>query len=115
MNGHEETDPHKRPDHSDHPHPRDTSTEVPLRQGEQGEAVLRLQEQLLTIGYHDMDRALRCDGEFGDRTRRAVEAFQYDYGLTIDGIVGRKTSNALRHAAYAHRFSSMNKYGTKHD
>lgn len=84
-----------------------------LKQGSQGDAVQQLQAQLRKIGYHDMDRALHADGDFGDRTRRAVEAFQYDYGLTVDGVVGCKTSTALKHAEYAQRFFCATTAGSK--
>lgn len=75
-----------------------------LKLGAQGEAVRELQHQLGRIGYRDIDGSLHADGAFGDRTRHAVEAFQYDYGLIVDGIVGPKTWAALKHALYAHRF-----------
>jgi hypothetical protein len=35
------------------------------------------------------------DGYFGPRTTAAVEAFQRDYGLVVDGIVGAQTLQAL--------------------
>jgi peptidoglycan hydrolase-like protein with peptidoglycan-binding domain len=96
-----------------HVQPADTlhssNTEAPdplLRQGDQGEAVRHVQRQLEKAGYHDLDGELLADGHFGDCTRRAVEAFQYDYGLIVDGIVGAKTAIALAHAAYAHRFAA---------
>jgi peptidoglycan hydrolase-like protein with peptidoglycan-binding domain len=73
-----------------------------LKQGERGDAVRQLQHQLGKMGYHDVDQPLLADGQFGDRTRHAVEAFQYDYGLDVDGIVGVSTAAALRHAEHAH-------------
>ncbi|GFZ92128.1 peptidoglycan-binding domain-containing protein [Dyella caseinilytica] len=81
----------------------DTHSPAMLKFGEQGEAVRELQRQLSKIGYHDIDGAPRADGAFGHRTRYAVEAFQYDYGLIVDGVVGPKTSAALKHAQHAHR------------
>jgi putative chitinase len=83
--------------------PHGDTTRV-LKLGEQGEVVRQLQRQLLGIGYRDVDGAPRTDGVFGDRTRQAVEAFQYDYGLIVDGVVGPKTVLALKHAEYAQRF-----------
>lgn len=38
----------------------------------------------------------RVDGQFGDRTKAAVERFQRQHGLKVDGIVGRQTVAALR-------------------
>jgi peptidoglycan hydrolase-like protein with peptidoglycan-binding domain len=77
-----------------------------LKPGEKGEAVRQLQDQLGRIGYHDVDRKLLADGKFGDRTRRAVEAFQYDYGLEVDGVVGTRTAAALKHAECVQKFVS---------
>ena len=69
-----------------------------LRYDAQGEAVRELQRQLRELDYRDMDGPVTADGRFDDRTRRAVEAFQYDYGLAVDGVAGPKTWRALRHA-----------------
>jgi peptidoglycan hydrolase-like protein with peptidoglycan-binding domain len=69
-----------------------------LRYDAQGEAVRELQNQLRNLGYQDLDGPVRADGHYGDRTRRTVEAFQYDYGLTVDGVAGPKTWQALQHA-----------------
>jgi peptidoglycan hydrolase-like protein with peptidoglycan-binding domain len=81
----------------------DHTPQAALKQGDQGDAVWLLQHQLARLGYHDIDARLRTDGRFGERTRRAVEAFQYDYGLLVDGIVGPRTHAALKHADCAHR------------
>lgn len=71
-----------------------------LRQGERGDAVRALQEQLNRVGARDAQgRVLVPDGEFGRRTREAVEAFQCSRDLKPDGIVGRDTLGALRAAA----------------
>jgi len=86
------------------PSAHDTDSPAMLKPGEQGEAVRQLQYRLSKIGYRDIDGSPHADGEFGDRTRRAIEAFQYDYGLVVDGIVGPKTWTALKHAEYRHRF-----------
>ena len=56
-----------------------------LRQGNRGDEVRRLQ-QLLNIS---------ADGIFGPQTRRAVINFQRERGLTVDGIVGFQTWEAL--------------------
>jgi hypothetical protein len=56
-----------------------------------GPGVRRLQEMLESIGYK-----IETDGVFGPQTDRAVKNFQFDNGLTVDGIVGRTTRRALR-------------------
>ncbi|MCM2336692.1 MAG: peptidoglycan-binding protein, partial [Pseudomonas sp.] len=60
-----------------------------IEAGDQGPRVRALQEQLARLGYGDADgRALVADGDFGARTRQAVEQFQRDSGLKVDGVVG---------------------------
>jgi putative chitinase len=83
--------------HRDH----HSSSAPTLHYDTQGDAVRELQDHLLALGYCDLDGPVRADGYFGDRTRRAVEAFQYDYGLTVDGVAGPQTWQALRHALLA--------------
>jgi peptidoglycan hydrolase-like protein with peptidoglycan-binding domain len=80
---------------------------APLKHGQHGAHVRQLQRQLNEIGYRDIDGELHADGDFSDRTRRAVEAFQYDYGLVVDGIVGDRTKAALKHAERALRVPRM--------
>lgn len=75
-----------------------SSTAPTLHYDTQGAAVQELQHQLRELGYRDLDGPVLADGHFGDRTRHAVEAFQYDYGLAVDGIAGPRTWQALRHA-----------------
>lgn len=71
-----------------------------LRQGERGDAVRALQEQLNRLGARDLQgRALEPDGDFGRRTGEAVAAFQRSRELEPDGIAGRDTLSALRRAA----------------
>ncbi|MEQ1944726.1 N-acetylmuramidase domain-containing protein [Mesorhizobium sp. VNQ89] len=64
-----------------------------LRYGSAGEAVRDLQTSLSALGY-----PLTVDGKFGNRTRRAVMAFQKDRGLEIDGIVGPATRKVIGEA-----------------
>lgn len=62
-----------------------------LKFGSKGENVKELQEDLTARGYS----VGTIDGDFGQKTKSAVIAFQKDAGLTQDGIVGPKTKNAL--------------------
>lgn len=57
-----------------------------------GDDVMSLQAQLNTLGFD----AGREDGIFGRDTDRAVRAFQREYGVAEDGIVGPHTNVALR-------------------
>ena len=70
-----------------------------LRRGAHGPAVGELQNHLRDFGYTDYrGRPLVSDGHFGNNTYQAVVAFQRDYGLSVDGMVGPKTWAALREA-----------------
>ncbi|MBX9403406.1 peptidoglycan-binding protein [Lysobacter sp. BMK333-48F3] len=73
-----------------------------LHRGERGEQVLALQENLNRLGFRDdQGRPLQADGEFGDRTRQALLAFQRAHGLEADGIAGRNTLAQLGRAESA--------------
>ena len=65
--------------------------------GCRGEAVRRLQQALLDAGYTQVKKA---DGIYGQWTYDAVRAFQRDRGLSVDGIAGRDTQNALYGTSY---------------
>ena len=57
-----------------------------LRKGDKGQQVRALQKLL---------GGITVDGEFGPETRGAVEAYQRQYKLEVDGIVGPKTWGVL--------------------
>lgn len=61
------------------------------RYGSQGEEVREIQRRLLDLGYD----AGSADGVFGSRTQQALRRFQSDRGLTVDGIAGSQTLQAL--------------------
>lgn len=67
-----------------------------LRNGSEGEDVAQLQSYLIQLGYDC--GSWGADGDFGDATELAVEAFQRDNKLEIDGIVGPMTYAALEAA-----------------
>ena len=56
---------------------------------DRGEDVRKAQEALIARGYSCGSRG--ADGQFGDDTKRAVEAFQKKNGLRQDGIIGKDT------------------------
>lgn len=64
---------------------------ITLKNGSKGEEVKTLQKKLNEF----MPYGLSVDGIFGPKTEEAVRDFQYHKGLTIDGIVGPKTWGAL--------------------
>ena len=56
-----------------------------------GDAPCKIQTRLKELGYDPGS----VDGIFGEKTRKAVVAFQRDNGLSQDGIAGPKTLAAL--------------------
>lgn len=64
-----------------------------LRLGSQGEAVKDIQTLLNIFGA-----SLVIDGIFGSKTEAAVKRFQEQNKLTVDGIVGAQTREALYQA-----------------
>ena len=64
----------------------------PIRQGDSGTAVFTLQRQLnrITKDYPFLGK-LTVDGVFGSRMAATVKAFQKQFNLTADGVVGRQT------------------------
>ena len=67
-----------------------------LRTGSTGSAVEQVQFWLNTLAqYESALPSLAVDGRYGASTASAVRAFQRRYGLTVDGVVGRETWNAI--------------------
>ncbi len=62
--------------------------------GSRGAAVTELQKNLTKLGYDTKG----TEGIFGTGTKNAVIAFQRDYGLSQDGMVGNDTKNAINNA-----------------
>lgn len=76
------------------PTPTPTPTTKPtLRKGSSGEWVTMAQTELIQKGYSVGDTG--ADGKFGAQTEKAVKRFQQDNGLTVDGVIGPKTWEAL--------------------
>ncbi|MDS1005144.1 N-acetylmuramoyl-L-alanine amidase [Clostridium sporogenes] len=63
------------------------------RQGARGGITKIIQQMLINIGYPV--GSYGADGVFGDGTVTAIKALQRDCNLSVDGIVGRETWNAL--------------------
>ena len=71
-----------------------------LSEGAHGPTVAELQKHLNNLGYTDSQgRSLTIDQDFGRNTRHAVEAFQRDLNLQVDGVAGPRTWAALREAS----------------
>lgn len=62
-----------------------------LTVGSEGQMVTDLQQKLKDLGYYTST----VDGQYGSGTRRAVEIFQKQHGLTADGIAGSQTLSML--------------------
>lgn len=62
-----------------------------IKFGDYGVHVVYLQQRLTAKGYG----VGAIDGKFGNKTLEAVKAFQAENNLTVDGIVGINTWNAL--------------------
>jgi peptidoglycan hydrolase-like protein with peptidoglycan-binding domain len=71
----------------------------PLRAGERGDAVVRLQVALIAMGQtlprSTKNQTAFPDGGFGSETSAAVSAFQRSQKLGVDGAAGKDTLAAL--------------------
>ncbi len=63
-----------------------------MSEGSRGANVVALQKYLATRGCNSG----AADGDFGPATKRAVQCFQRQAGLTDDGVVGPDTLSAIR-------------------
>lgn len=86
-------------------HARVASVSAPVMAGgirkhaENLDETRHLQHLLNKLGYRDaFGHSLRVDGDFGDRSREAVHAFQQAHGLPQVDHVGPRTREALRSA-----------------
>ena len=62
-----------------------------LRYGTRSDEVLKLQQNLKTLGYYDGS----VTGNFGRLTKEAVYNFQKANGLSADGVAGAKTLSSI--------------------
>ncbi len=71
----------------------------PMRTGEEGEAVVLVQQMMIDDGYpmpvSAENGAVKPDGIFRRETRQTVRWFQKKYDLSVDGRVGRETLQKL--------------------
>ena len=62
-----------------------------LQKGSKGDEVVKLQKRLNELGYS----VGKADGDFGNKTKAAIEQFQGDNGLDVTGIADEKTLELL--------------------
>ncbi|MBQ5824233.1 MAG: peptidoglycan-binding protein [Clostridia bacterium] len=68
-----------------------------LKIGDNGKEVSVLQYYLAFLGFfYDTLPEISADGIFGPETQNAVIAYQQQFGLPADGIVGRQTWNSIQ-------------------
>lgn len=72
---------------------REVKGTMALVRGDKGDAVKKLQEDLLALGY-DFE-GYGADGSFGGATERTVIQFQKDHGLKVDGKAGAETQGKI--------------------
>lgn len=75
-----------------------------LKLGSTGTDVSNLQTDLTTLGYYWAE----ITGNFGSKTETAVKLFQEEKGLTVDGVAGTKTLNAIASAIASKGGTSAN-------
>ena len=66
-----------------------------IQQGAVGNDVIELQSRLQYFGFYNG----KIDGVFGWGTYWALRNFQYEFGLTIDGLAGQETKTKLTKAS----------------
>lgn len=71
--------------------PDNTADAAVLKQGSRGDLVKQVQTKLIRWGY----MSGKADGIFGSKTKEGVKYFQRKNGLSVDGIVGTKTAQAM--------------------
>lgn len=75
------------------PQPIDLTAPFPgkVQQGNKGDNVRRIQTRLSQLGFYEYG----ISGEFGSKTRASVRDFQRQNALSVDGVVGEVTWQAL--------------------
>ncbi len=74
------------------PKPTEPTQYPILRKGAKGDAVVRVQVRLRSLGFLQSP----ADGDFGVETEQALKAAQQQYKLDPDGVVGDATWRALK-------------------
>ncbi|MEG2882667.1 MAG: N-acetylmuramoyl-L-alanine amidase [Christensenella sp.] len=91
-------EPPQEPETPQEPHYEFALSQLVSRNSGSEDEVRAVQRTLIDFGYElgstGPDKN-GVDGEFGSKTKKAVIAFQRDYGLKPDGVVGENTCTAL--------------------
>lgn len=87
-----------------------------LRAGSHGVGVSTLQAQLNELNNASTgNRTLQADGHFGPATQAAIESFQRTHGMSVDGVAGPRTLDAIaREIASSREVSRMSLSDTRH-
>ena len=81
--------------------------DIVLQEGDTGAAVRELQYLLAFVGnFVEQIPIVTIDGIFGEATRNALEAFQRTYGIPVTGIADTLTWNTL-YNAYRGQYASL--------
>ena len=86
----------EKPNNSDTGFPDHSVWHPTIRRGDKGQDVRDCQTMLYNLGYSLGSYGI--DGDYGRATEAAVKEFQRDHGLTVDGICGPMTWDALEKA-----------------
>lgn len=93
-----------------HPHAAGNT----LEEGAHGTNVATLQADLAKLGYgQDRGHPLKVDGAFSIDTRHAVERFQHNHHLTMDGKVDPLTQQAM-HTALQQQTATLDLTNPRH-
>lgn len=76
---------------------------ITLREGDQSDAVTKLQKRLQALGYYKG----YVDGKYGSGTVSAVKAYQQDHNLTADGVAGPATQRKLYGTSSTQTYSTL--------
>lgn len=86
----------EKPNVSDSGFPESSVWHSTIRRGDKGRDVTDCQTMLFNLGYSLGSYGI--DGDFGRATEAAVKEFQQDHKLTVDGVCGPMTWDALEKA-----------------
>lgn len=84
-----------------------SDSSVVIRIGHKGEPVQKLQKRLTELGYSIGNCGV--DGLFGPKTKKALESYQEDNGLTVSSALNKETLETLRKPIKVNKKEDENK------